>query len=123
MRERAEDRLDGSAVLLDLHAEFEKLTAETDLKVAGHRQITLFKSYKTTVAIFAFDSGGGMREHSAPGVVTVQVISGKLEINVGGESHHVVAQNVLVIPPGARHDVRALEPSQMLLTVSLLTPE
>lgn len=119
MRERAEERLDGSAVLLDLPTEFEKLTSEPDAPVAGHRQITLFKSYKTTVAIFAFQSGGGMREHSAPGVVTVQVLKGALEINVAGVTHHIAAQNVLVIPPGARHDVKALEPSQMLLTVSL----
>ena len=123
MRERAEERLDGSAVLLDLEAEFEKLTSEPDAPVAGHRQITLFKTYKTTVAIFAFESGGGMREHSAPGVVTVQVLKGALEINVAGETHHIAAQNVLVIPPGARHDVTAIEPSQMLLTVSLQKAE
>lgn len=122
LRGRAEERLDGSPVLLDLAAEFEKLGSETAAPVAGHRQITLFKGNKSTVAIFAFDIGGGMREHSAPGVVTVHVLSGLLEINVAGETHRIAAQSVLVIPPRARHDVKALEDSQMLLNVSLTKP-
>ena len=120
MRERAEERLDGSATLLNLPEEFAKLSAELDPSVAGHRQIALFKGYKSTVAIFAFERGAGMREHSAPGVVTVHVLQGELEIEVAAVKHRVRAQNVLVIPPGARHDVKAIEPSQMLLTVSLL---
>jgi quercetin dioxygenase-like cupin family protein len=121
MRERAEERLDGSAAVLNLPEEFAKLASEIDAAVAGHRQITLFKGYKSTVAIFDFERGGGMREHSAPGVVTVHVLQGELEIDVAGAAHRVHAQNILVIPPGARHDVKAIEPSQMLLTVSLLT--
>ena len=123
LRERAQERLDGSAIHLDLDAEFEKLATENDKTVAGHRQITLFKGYKSTVAVFAFESGGGMREHSAPGVVTVQVLRGLIEINVAGETHQLRSNNVLVIPPGARHDVKALEQSQMLLTVSLMTSD
>jgi quercetin dioxygenase-like cupin family protein len=119
MRERAESRLEGSATLLDLTAELEKLKAEPDESVAGHRQITLFKGHNSTVAAFAFEAGGGMREHSAPGVVTVHVLRGQLDINVPGETIHVAANNVLVIPPGMRHDVRAVEATEMLLTISL----
>lgn len=119
MRERAEDRLSDSAALFDMGAEFAKLESEADGSVAGHRQITLFKGHKTTVAIFAFQSGGGMREHAAPGIVTIQVLRGALQIHVGGELHQVREHNVLVLPPGVRHDVTALEDSRMLLTVSL----
>lgn len=120
MRERAEERLEGTPALLDLTEEFAKLASEPGAPVAGHRQITLYKGYKSTVAIFDFERGGGMREHSAPGVVTVHVLQGELDIDVAGVTHRVRAQNVLVIPPGARHDVKAVEPSRMLLTVSLL---
>jgi quercetin dioxygenase-like cupin family protein len=85
----------------------------------GHRQKTLYRHGNSTLALFLFDAGGGMREHRASGTVFIQVLEGRLTVNAQGQRHELVAGRVLVMAPGVVHDVRAEEPARMLLTVCL----
>jgi quercetin dioxygenase-like cupin family protein len=60
-----------------------------------------------------------MPPHRAKGTVIIQVIEGKLALDVVGVEHFLEAGGVLVLGPGVQHDVNALEKSLMLLTVCL----
>ena len=48
---------------------------------------------------------------------TIQVLTGRLVVEVAGEAHPVAAGQVLALAPCIRHSVRAVEPGEMLLTV------
>ncbi|MEO7520240.1 MAG: hypothetical protein ABIW79_00350, partial [Gemmatimonas sp.] len=56
------------------------LRAEDGPGAGGHRQITLLHEGPVRLVLFAFDAGGHMPEHRAPGWVTIQVVRGALQV-------------------------------------------
>jgi quercetin dioxygenase-like cupin family protein len=88
-----------------------------------HRQETLYRHGPITVALFIFNSGASLPQHVAEGVVTVQVLQGRLSMTAEGQSHDLRAGSLLILAPGVKHDVRAQEPTRMLLTVCLESPK
>ena len=113
------DRFSGESRLLDLGALLEVLRSEAHPARNGHRQMTVFRHAPVTKVLFAFDSGGRLADHSAPGVVSIHVLEGSLLILADGQEYQVSEGRVLVLNPGVLHDVSATEPSAMLLTVHL----
>src|SRR5687767_10684943 len=113
------ERFAPRAIQGNLNAATEKLVAEPHEGQSGHRQIALYKQGHATVALFRFEAGGAMPQHSAPGTVFIHTLDGRLELDVEGSPHTVPAGEVLVLAKGVRHDVRAAVPSTMMLTVCL----
>ena len=79
---------------------------------------TLFANSVTRVVLFAFAAGQSLSEHSTPRAAIVQVLSGRCEFDVNGKTHNLTAGDLLHMPPGAAHAVRAAEKFSMLLTLS-----
>jgi quercetin dioxygenase-like cupin family protein len=52
--------------------------------------------------------------------MTIQVLEGRIGFRVDGESHELCAGQVLFFGPGEAHDIRALEESALLLTISAI---
>lgn len=102
--------------LLDLEAAADRLTA----KLPGHRRQTenLAREGDTSVVMMAMEGGDAIQEHSAPGVVSVQLLRGHAVLAVGTESFELRAGNLVLLQPGVRHDVRAEEQSVVVLTIS-----
>lgn len=113
------DRFNAEHLAFDLHAEAAALEAEPTPKHRGHRQKTLFKNSGRTVAIFALDEGASLAEHAAGGIVTVQAITGELDIAAAQTDYHLRPGMLLILAPGVRHDVRARSRAVFLLQVSL----
>jgi quercetin dioxygenase-like cupin family protein len=70
-----------------------------------------------TVTIFAFDQGQGLSPHSAPYDALVQVVDGKAEITIGGKKHLVNTGEMLLMPAGVPHAVKAVSRFKMVLTM------
>ena len=68
-----------------------------------------------TVTLFAFDSGEGLSEHTAPFDALVQVLDGSAKISVGGDTHTVSSGEMLLMPADVPHALRAEERFKMLL--------
>ena len=117
LRPHPQERFDAPAHHLDLAAIAQRLRDEAHPAVSGHRQIAIYKHSQATLVLYAFEQGGEMPEHDAEGVVTIHVLTGRLVVEVEGESHAVAAGQVLALAPCIRHSVRAVEPGEMLLTV------
>lgn len=111
------ERFKGPSHLFDLDAVAEGLRSEDHPSRHGHRQMTLFQRDHITHVAFTFDKDGHLAEHSAPGLVTIHVHAGRLLVTEGGRKHELAAGHVLVLAPGVPHDVTAMEPSIMMLTV------
>ena len=69
------------------------------------------------VTVFAFDEGQGLSEHTAPFDALVQVLEGEVEIMISGESHRLSNGEMILMPAGERHALKALSRFKMILTM------
>ncbi len=122
LREHPDERLASPVQVIDLAAMAASLRAEPHPAIDGHRQMAVARHGPVTVILFAFDREGLLKEHQAEGEVLLHVLRGRLRVAADEETHEMGAGSVLALAPGMPHSVRALEPSDMLLTVHQLPP-
>lgn len=113
------ERFAGPRHMFSIEQVLEGLRAEDHPARNGHRQVTLFHRGPVTQILFDFEAGGGLAEHSAPGLVSIHVLQGRLQVDADGLEHELPEGSILVLDPDLPHDVRAVEASAMLLTVHL----
>lgn len=76
---------------------------------------TLMDKKAGTLTLFSFDAGQGLSEHTSPYDATVQVLEGEATIHIGGEVVRAGAGDLVIMPAGVPHDVRAEQRFKMLL--------
>jgi quercetin dioxygenase-like cupin family protein len=118
-RAHPDERFAPPAQAFDLDAAARELSAEPPGGSQRHRQKTLYRHGNSTLALFLFPAGTGLREHRTNGTVFIHVVSGRMTVTAQGERHELSAGRVLVMAPDVPHDVHAEQDSRMLLTVSL----
>lgn len=77
----------------------------------------ILKKETGTVTFFAFDKGQGLSEHTAPFDALVYVIEGEADIVIDGKSHLLSGGELIVLPAGHPHALKAVTPFKMLLTM------
>ena len=85
---------------------------------SGHYAKTLFKKHDFRVVLINMEPGAHIKEHHADGTISVQVLNGKIRMNVGGKAHELGAGNLFTLAASIRHDVEAVDDSAFLLTIS-----
>ncbi len=98
----------GKVVTLKNQIEFEEGTIVSK---------TLVNSDALTMTLFAFDKAQGVSTHAAAGDAFVICLEGSAEIELDGKKLSVKEGESLIMPAGAPHALKALEPYKMLLTV------
>ena len=78
---------------------------------------TIIKKEKGTITIFAFDKKQGLSEHTAPFDALVQVIDGVVEVIISGKSHITKAGEMIILPAGKPHALKANEQFKMMLVM------
>ena len=78
---------------------------------------TLVKKPSGTVTAFAFDAGEGLSEHTAPFDALALNLEGEADISIAGTSHRLGAGQLLSLPAGQPHSVKAVTPFKMLLVM------
>jgi len=68
-----------------------------------------------TVTLFAFDAGQGLSEHTAPFDAIVHILDGEAAITVSGNTAIVKAGELIVMPAGEPHSLKAEKRFKMLL--------
>ena len=76
---------------------------------------TLIEKDIGNVTLFAFDSGQGLSEHTAPFDAVVYILDGDAEITIGGEPQVIVAGEMLIMPANIAHALQAKTSFKMLL--------
>ena len=77
----------------------------------------IIKKPTGTVTLFAFDLGEGLSEHTAPFDALVQVLEGEAEITVAGKTHRVSGGEMILLPAGQPHALKAVQRFKMMLTM------
>ncbi len=78
---------------------------------------TVLKKDTGNISLFAFAKGEALSEHTAPYDALIQVVDGKGEIVIGGQSYFLEAGESIIMPAGIPHAVKASENFKMLLTM------
>ena len=78
---------------------------------------TLVKKPAGTITAFAFDAGEGLSEHTAPYDALVLGVDGTAEISIGKVAHQVSAGQLLKLPAGEPHAVKASTRFKMILVM------
>lgn len=86
---------------------------------AGRSAETVYGGHEHTLrqTVLALTAGTSLAEHETPGEATVQVLSGRIRLTAGDTAWEGRSGDLLVVP-GTRHAVHAVEDSAILLTVS-----
>ena len=75
----------------------------------------LLKNKGGTVTLFAFDTGEGLSEHTAPFDALVVVTDGEAEVEIAGESFKVRQGETIILPANQPHAVKATTKFKMIL--------
>jgi quercetin dioxygenase-like cupin family protein len=78
---------------------------------------TLIDKKIGTLTMFSFGAGQGLSEHTAPFDAVVQVVDGEAEVVINGEAQTVVAGQLIIMPADIPHELKAVKPFKMLLTM------
>jgi quercetin dioxygenase-like cupin family protein len=70
-----------------------------------------------TMTIFAFDQDEGLTEHTAPFDALVYILEGEAEISIDKKPYIVQSGEMIIMPAGRPHALRALTKFKMLLTL------
>ncbi|MEO8431192.1 MAG: cupin domain-containing protein [Acidobacteriota bacterium] len=76
---------------------------------------TVVRKPAGTITAFAFDAGEGLSEHTAPYDAVAINLEGEADISISGTPHRLGAGQLLRLPAGKPHSVKAIAPFKMLL--------
>ncbi len=83
------------------------------------RTSALFKSEQLELMRVVLPAGGKLPPHAVAGEITVQCIEGAAELTLDDGAVTLRAGQLLYLPGGCRHGVRALADSSLLVTIVL----
>lgn len=110
--------LTGANLTFDLSAEFDRLREDPSFETPGRVGRTLVKTDGFRVILVVLAAGIEVGTHHAEGPMTVHVVEGRLRYRVGEESFEIGRGQVLFFGPGHAQDIRALEDTALLLTLT-----
>ncbi|HEX2168585.1 MAG TPA: cupin domain-containing protein [Longimicrobiales bacterium] len=110
--------LDEPMMIFDLEPQVRELRDDDSYRRTGRLGRTLARSGRMRLVLVALNSGIEVGTHQADSPMTLQLIQGRLEFRVGDVPHELRQGQLLFFGPGDAHDIRALEESALLLTLS-----
>lgn len=105
-------------LLFNLAAEAAQLSGEDSWR-NGRISKALVKYADFRVVLMLMKSGAIFDEHKSPGRISVEVLSGHVQMRIGKTLADLPAGHLLALDREVQHDVQALEASALLLTIAL----
>jgi quercetin dioxygenase-like cupin family protein len=102
---------------MDDKAQVKTLTQLVDYQEGTVVSRTLIDRKTGTVTLFAFDKGQGLSEHTAPFDALVCILDGEVEITISGNPFVLKQGEMIIMPAGEPHALKAMTPFKMMLTM------
>ncbi len=99
----------------DLKGQVLNLAQLIDYQAGSIVSRELLKLKTGTLTVFAFDTGQGLSEHTAPFDATVLCLDGEAEVLISGTSHTLKHGELIIMPAHQPHSIKAPAPFKMLL--------
>ena len=110
--------LAGPVLTFDLAEQIAALRREEPYARSARAGRTLAKSGRFRLVLTAMARGSEIGTHHADSPMTLQVVEGELRFTSYGREYAMQAGQVLFFGPGEAHDIRAVEDSALLITIS-----
>jgi quercetin dioxygenase-like cupin family protein len=88
--------------------------------IAGHVTTAILKSAQLELVHIVLPAGKALREHSVAGEITLQCIEGLIDFTTPTISRRLAAGQLIHLPAGEPHALRAVADSTALLTICLV---
>ncbi|MEK7149988.1 MAG: cupin domain-containing protein [Patescibacteria group bacterium] len=77
----------------------------------------IVKKVNGSITLFAFDENEGLSEHTAPFDAVLHILEGEAEIKLSGKNNNLKMGEMIIMPAGELHSVKASGKFKMLLTM------
>lgn len=114
--------LDAPILNFDLYAEADALRREAPWHQGGHCARTLIKHPDLRIVLIVMRAGARLHEHKTDNRISVQTLTGHVQLNLPNGVIDLRAGHLLVLDKGVAHDVVAQEDSTVLLSMTWATP-
>lgn len=88
-------------------------------KNSDRNSVTLYKSESMRIVLFGMRGNAVLAPHKANGVISVQVLEGKIEFTAGQQTAQLEKNQMIALGENIMHSVRAVTESFFLLTVAV----
>jgi len=118
LRPEGDRVIDAPMVAVDLSEAMKQVKKEASWGNSDRNAITVFKSNGMRIVLIALHKGAVMNTHTAQGIISVQVLEGKMIFATDIRSSELIKEQMLVLHEGIPHSVTAIEETTFLLTLS-----
>jgi quercetin dioxygenase-like cupin family protein len=120
---RANRKSKRGLVAIDLDALTEKIRVAEAFKKSDRNAVTIFKADGLRIVLVALHRGAKMIENSAAGVISVQVLEGKITFSTDGQSVELAEGQLLALHGKISHSIKAHDETIFLLTLTTPSAE
>lgn len=110
--------LTGENLTFDLAGQIADLRQDESYARSGRLGRTLVKAGQLRLTLTVIAEGVQIGTHHASSPMTLQPLEGALSYRVDGDEFEIVQGEVLFFGPGHAQDIRALEDTALLLTIT-----
>ena len=111
--------INAELIEMNLSAVLQQIKSESAWKNSDRNAITLFKNQSMRILMIGLHEGAEMKTHTAPGVISVQVLEGAIRFHTERVSSDINAGKMITLQAGVPHSVTARSASVFLLTISI----
>jgi len=117
LRPEGKRMLNARLVEIDLNKFIAELKQETTWADSDRNSITVFKSNTSTMVMIGLHKNAELKEHTAIGNISVQVLEGEINFVAEQQTLSMVKGQMITLAANIPHSVIALQESFFLLTL------
>ena len=110
--------VDAPLVSINIPEFIKQIKAEATWQNSDRNAITVFKTNGLRIVLIALHQGAVMKEHTAEGILSVQVLEGEIKFITNQESVLLGKGEMVALHEGLDHGVKAIKESVFLLTLT-----
>lgn len=110
--------LDAALVSIDVPDFIQQLKNEPAWDKSDRNAMTLYKTEGMRIVLIALHEDAVLTRHIAQGIISVQVLEGKINFNTDGQSVVLEKGQMIALHKGEPHSVAAIKESVFLLTIA-----
>lgn len=118
-RPEGDRTLDAPMVVMDLSSFMEQIKQEPSWKDSDRNSITIFKTDGLRIVMIALHEGAEMKTHTADGIISIQVLEGRISFATGEQTAELSKGQMLALHEGIAHSVIANRETIFLLTLAM----
>lgn len=119
LRPEGNRMINGPLVEMNLPELIAQIKEEATWKDSDRNSITIFKSDTLRIVLIGLHEKAELKEHKANGVISVQVLEGKLSFNTAEQSCIIEKRQMIALHENIPHSVLAITETFFLLTVAM----